>query len=338
MKVLVTGATGFVGSAVVRELLARGHAVRALVRAKSKLANLEGLAIEKSEGDVLDEPSVKRAVEGCEGVIHTAGTVDYRPRSRDLLYSLNGHGPEIVLGAALAAGVKRAVHTSSVAAMGGTRAPEVRDETSPSLAEESGIHYFISKLRGEQAALALAKKGLPVVVVRPVFVSGPGDIYWSSGTTLLALARRQFPVYVPGGAGAADVRDIARGHVDALERGRVGEAYILGGENLEMAELTRRVAKAAGVKAPIPVPYGVAITVATIGEKLAGLFGKDPPMPVDLVKSSALYTFTSSAKAEKELGYQVRPFADSLRDTLRFFMEQGRLKPSTPELQAIAAG
>jgi dihydroflavonol-4-reductase len=337
MKVLVTGATGFVGSAVVKELLARGHAVRALVRAKSKLANLEKLAIEKVEGDVLDEPSVKRAVDGCDALVHTAGTVDYRPRSRELLYALNVRGVEIVLGAALAAGVKRAVQTSSVAAMGGTRTPEVRDETSASLAEASGIHYLISKYRGEQAARALAAKGLPVVMVRPVFVSGPGDIYWSSGTTLLALARRQFPVYVPGGVGVADVRDIARGHVDALERGRVGEAYILGGENVEMAELTRRVAQAAGVRAPMPVPYGVAITVATIGEKLAGLVGKDPPMPVDLVKSSALYTFTSSAKAEKELGYSIRPFADSLRDTLRFFIEQGRLKPNTPALRALSS-
>lgn len=337
MKVFITGATGLVGSWVARALLAAGHEVRALVRRTSKLTNVEGLAIERAEGDVLDAAAIRRALEGCDAAVHTAGIAHFRPGAEREMVEVNVRGVEVVLGAALEAGVKRAVLTSSTAAMGGTREPVVRDEAAPSTAEALGIDYFISKLRGERAGLAFAARGLAVCAVRPVVVLGPGDIYHSSTSTILALARGRMPVYIDGGAAFTDVRDVARGHVAALERGRAGEAYILGGHNLEIRDLVRRVAEAAGVRPPRRVPYPIAYALAALEEAGARLLGRVPDLSRQLVKASGLYTWVSSAKAERELGYAVRPFDDSLRDTLRFFIEQGRLAPDTPALRAIAS-
>src|SRR5262249_31974999 len=164
------------------------------------------------EGDVLDRDSVSRALAGCEGVVHTAGIAHFRPRHEREMYEVNEGGVKVVLGAALDAGIRRAVLTSSTAAMGGALTPRVHDESTPANAEALGIDYSMSKLRGEQAALELAGRGLPVCALRPVVILGPGDIYQSSATTVLALARRKLPLYVQGGASFCDVRDVARAH------------------------------------------------------------------------------------------------------------------------------
>ncbi len=338
MRVLVTGGTGFVGSWVVRELSARGHAVRVLTRPTSSLANLQGLPLERAEGDVTDRPSVERALLGCEAVVHTAGVTSFRPGDEARLRAVNHGSVGIVLGAALRAGVKRAVLTSSVAAMGGTLEPALMDESRESNAEALGVDYFVSKLRGEREALELARQGLPVSVVRPSVVLGPGDIYNSSATTFLALARRQLPVAVRGGSSFGDVRDVARGHAEALERGRPGEVYILGGNNLEILEMVQRVARVTGVPAPGRVPYRVALAAAALAELVSRLRGQKPKLSRQLVKASRLYTFVSSEKATRELGYSIRPFEESLADTLRWFMKEGRLQGNTPELRALAGG
>jgi len=338
MRVLVTGATGFVGSWVVRELAARGHAVRALTRPRSSLANLQGLSLERAEGDVTDRPSVERALQGCQAVVHTAGVAHFRSGDEARLYAVNHGSVGIVLGAARRAGVERAVLTSSVAAMGGPLEPVVMDETRETNAESLGIDYFTSKLRGEREALRLAGEGLPVTVVRPAVVLGPGDIYDSSATTFLALARRQLPVVVRGGTSFCDVRDVARGHAGALERGRPGQAYILGGHNLEVLEMVRRVARMTGVPPPREVPYRPALAAAALAELLGRLRGQPARLSRQLIKASRLYTFVSSEKAERELGYSIRPLEESLADTLRWFMKAGRLRAGTPELEALAAG
>ncbi len=335
MRVLVTGATGFLGSWVARELLARGHAVRALVRLASRLDNLGGLAVERASGDALDPPSVERALAGCDAVVHAAGAVDWSaPRERIL--AVNHRAVEVVLGAALAAGVRRAAAISSVAALGGTRRPALLDESSPSRAEELSIGYMVSKHRGERAALELIRRGLPAVVLRPAVLLGPGDVYGSSASTVLALARRRFPVYVSGGASFCDVRDVARGCAEALERGRAGETWILAGENLETGEFVRRVAALAGVPPPRRAPYALALAAARASGAAARLAGRRPRLPPDLVRASRLYTFASSAKAEADLGYRARPVEESIRDTLRWFLAAGRLAPATPELAALA--
>ncbi|MCS6914251.1 MAG: NAD-dependent epimerase/dehydratase family protein [Myxococcales bacterium] len=335
MKVLLTGATGFLGGWIARELAAAGHAVRALVRASSKLDNLDGLPVERAEGDVLDEASVVRALQGCEAVVHTAGIAHFNPDSREHMYAVNVRGVEIVLGAALRAGVRRAVLTSSVAAMGGSPLPRVADEHTPSNAEELGIHYMISKLHGERAALRLGTQGLPVCVLRPAVLLGPGDIYRSSATTILALARRELPVYVPGGASFCDVRDVARAHAVALERGTPGEVYIVGGHNLKIGELVQAVSRRAGVQPPRQVSYAVALAVATAVEVGGRLLGRPVKLSRQLVRSSHLYTWVSSARAARELGYTVRPLEESIDETLRFFLKRGRLRPTTPELYRL---
>ena len=338
MRVLVTGATGLVGAAIARELARRGHAVRALARPSSDATALEGLGAEVVRGDVLDAASVRAALRGCQGVVHTAGIASFRPGMRETLMAVNARGAELVLGAALEAGVARAVLTSSVSALGGSRTPGVADEATSSNAEALGIDYFVSKLRGEQAGLSLARRGLPLAVVRPAFVLGPGDVHGTSASTVLAVVRRRIPAYVEGGVSFCHVDDVARGHAEALERGRAGELYHLGGHNLAMSEFMARVARLAGIRPPTRLPVPVALAMATASSWAARLRGRRPTGSVDLVRASALYTFVTSAKAERELGYSIRPFDDMVRDTLRWYLAQGKLRPETPELRALAEG
>ena len=336
MRVLVTGATGLVGSAVAKELIARGHAVRALVRATSKLSNLEGIGVELARGDVLDAASVRAALAGCEGVVHAAGIprIGGPPAQ---LHAVNVEGARIVLGAALEAGVSRAVLTSSTAVLGGTRTPSVADERTPGNAEALAIPYFTSKVQGERSGLALVERGLPLVVVRPSFVLGPGDVLGSSAAIVVGLARHRVPAFVDGGASFCDVRDVAKGHVEALLRGRPGEVYLLGGHNLEMREMIPRTCALAGVKPPPQMPSSVAFAAAAVQEAVAKLTGGRSATTRDLVRAASLHTFVSSAKAVRELGYQIRPFDDMVKDTLRFALATGRLRPATPELRALAA-
>lgn len=340
MLVLVTGGTGLVGGAVVRELLVRGLRVRALVRPGADLTNLGAPprpGIELAEGDVLDRPSVERALDGCRAVVHTAGIASIGKEPRARLLAVNAGGVETVLGAALAAGVERAVLTSSASVLGGSRVPHVADEETTSSAETLDIDYFVSKKRGEEVGLDLAARGLPLAIVRPAYVLGPGDVHRSSASIVLSLARGRIPVYVQGGASFCDVRDVARGHVEALLRGRPGETYLLGGHNLTMDEFVGRTCRLAGVKPPLRLPYALA---AAAGRALAlahRLGGPPPPVTDDLLRASALYTFVTSARAQRELGYAVRPFEGSLRDTLRWYLARGELAPATPELEALAA-
>jgi dihydroflavonol-4-reductase len=336
MRVLVTGATGLLGVEIVRELLARGHAVRALVRASSPLARLEGMAVEIARGDVLDPGSVRAALAGQEALVHTAGIPRIGADPRQTL-AVNAVGAQVVFEEALRAGVSRAVLTSSTSVMGGARIPAVADEREPGNAEALGIGYFVSKLRGERAAVAIAARGLPLVVVRPSFVLGPGDTHGSSAATVVALARRRIPGWVDGGASFCDVRDVARGHAEALARGQPGEVYILGGHNLEMREFIARACAAAGVPRPPRIPYAAAYAMATLQEAAGKLTGRRPATTRDLVRSAALYTWVSSAKAERELGYSIRPLDEMLVDTLRFALETGKLRPETSELRAIAS-
>ena len=337
MRVLVTGATGLVGGAVVKELLAHGHAVRALVRSDSDLTHVSQPGIELARGDVLDRPSVVQALEGIQGVVHSAGLARIGGVDRARLFAVNAGGVEVVLTAALEAGVQRAVLTSSTSVLGGSKVPRVADEETTSSAETLGFDYFVSKLRGEEVGLDLAARGLPLVVVRPAFVLGPGDLYDSSAATVLALARRSIPAYVQGGASFCDVRDVARGHVEALHRGTPGETYILGGHNLTMDELVGQVCRLAGVRPPVRVPYALALAAVRAAALLHRFGGPAPAVEEELLAASRLYTFVTSAKAQRELGYAIRPVEASIRDTLRWYLSRGKLRPETPQLKALAA-
>jgi len=336
VRVLVTGASGFLGSWVARELAARGHAVRALVRPSSPLDNLAGLEHERVEGDVLDPASVRRALRRCDAVAHVAGLVTFHPGDRERLLAANVRGVEVVLGEALAAGIGRAVVTSSTAAMGGRRSPEVLHEGSPSNAEALGIHYMVSKRLGEEAARAIGGRGLPLVVLRPAFLLGPGDLHRSSAGLALAVARRAYRFFVQGGASFCDVRDVARAHVEALERGRPGECYVLGGHNLTLDRFMAQAAAAAGVPPPRRVPYALAWAAAAGAEWVARRTGRRPKLTRQLLRSSSLYTYASSERASADLGYAVRPLQESLEDTLAWFIARGLLSSTTPQLGALA--
>ncbi|HYG66849.1 MAG TPA: NAD-dependent epimerase/dehydratase family protein [Anaeromyxobacteraceae bacterium] len=335
MRVLVTGATGLVGSAIVRELVSRDHAVRALVRGSSDLSNLTGATVELARGDILDPPSVAAAVRGCDAVIHAAGLVGFRPGMRERLLEVNVRGVEIVFAAARAAGVRRAVLVSSTSAAGGSFSPRFADEATPSNAERLGIDYFVSKWRGEQAAHAEARDGLEVVVLRPGYVLGPGDLGRSSGATVLQFVTGRLPGYVEGGVSFTDVRDVARAHVAAIEREAVRGTYFLGGHNLRMSEAVRRTAALCGLPCPRQIPYPVALAASLAGALRERLGGKRW-LPIDFIRSTSMYTFVSSARAERELGYSVRPYEEMTRDTLAWWIARGRLEPKTPELAAIA--
>lgn len=336
MRILVTGATGLVGSAIARELVARGHAVRALARAKSDLSNLGQLDVEITRGDILDPASLPAAMAGCEVVVHTAGLVGFRPGMREKLLRVNEEGVRNVFEAARAAGVRRALLTSSTSAQGGTFGPRVGDEQTPSNAEWLGIDYFVSKWRGELAARAVGAKGLEVVILRPGYVLGPGDLGRSSGATVLLFVTRRLRGFVEGGVSFCDVRDVARAHAEAVEHGRPGEVYLLGGHNLRMSEAVRRVSAICGMAEPRMIPYPVALAGAMAGELWQRLGGRRW-LPVQFVRSISTYTFVSSDKAARELGYAVRPFEDMARDTLRWWLARGKLEPTTPELRALSA-
>jgi dihydroflavonol-4-reductase len=323
--VLITGATGFVGSAVARVLLGRGRRVRALVRAGSDRANLAGLDVELAEGDLTDAASLARAVAGCGEVVHVAA--DYRiwvPDPEAMLHA-NVEGTRALMLASLEAGVRRIVHCSSVAALGLTGTDTPADETTPvSEATVVGI-YKKSKYRAEQAVLELVRaRGLPAVIVNPAAPVGPRDIKPTpTGRMIADAASGRMPAYVETGLNVVHVDDVAEGHVLALERGRVGERYILGGENLSMAALLGLVAQASGRRAPsIKLPIPLLWPVALVCEGLAH-FGVPPIVVRDHLRMARKKMFFSSAKATAELGYAPRPASVAVADAVAWFRANG---------------
>ncbi len=323
---LVTGATGFVGSAVARVLLARGHKVRALVRRGSDRTNLAGLAVELCEGDLTDPASLARAVSGCRYVVHVAA--DYRiwVPDPDAMLLANVAGTEALLRAAMAAGVARVVHCSSVAALGLTADGTPADEATPvSEAKIVGI-YKKSKYRAEQAVLALAREGLDVVIVNPAAPIGPRDIKPTpTGRMILDAAAGRMPAYVETGLCVVHVDDVAEGHVLALERGRTGERYILGGENLALPNLLRLVDRVMGKpRSRLRLPREAVWPLAVISEGLAR-FGVEPLVTRDHLRMASKTMFFSHAKAASELGFQPRPALDAVADAVAWFRSTGRL-------------
>jgi len=207
----------------------------------------------------------------------------------------------------------------------------------PADPESLGIPYFSTKALGERVGLAVAARGLPVVVLRPAFVLGPGDVHGSSAALVVNLARRRIPGFVEGGASFCDVRDVARAHAEALLRGASGAPYTLAGHNLTTTELVTRVCGLAGVAPPRRMPFSAALAIASAEEITAGLQKRPPHLTRDLVKASALYTWTTSERARAELGYEVRPLEAMVRDTLRWALGRGKLTPDTEALRALGA-
>ena len=248
---------------------------------------------------------------------------------------MNEGGTENVLGAALRAGVRRAVFVASAGALGGTWNRWRWTSEWQGSAEKVRVDYFVSKHRAEQVALELGRAGLPLVILRPGVTLGPGDVYHSSAGTVLMLARGKLPAYVRGGGSYCDVRDVAHAHAEALEHGPSGESYLLGGYNLELGELARMVTRLSGVPMPLRVPYPLMLTLSGLRELGARIRGQRCPVSRQLVRGARRYTFLDSRKANGQLGYVNRPLEVTVRDTLRWFLAHGDLEASTPELRAL---
>ncbi len=326
---LLTGATGFVGSAVARALAARGHRLRVLVRPTSDRRNLIGLDnAEPVVGDLTDAASLARAATGCRYVFHIAA--DYRiwVPNPDAMLRANVEGTTAMLRAAQAAGAERIVHCSSVAALGLTKDGTPADETTPVDAEAIVGMYKRSKHLAEQAALDLARQGAPVVIVNPAAPVGPRDIRPTpTGRMILDAAAGRMPAYIDTGLNVVHVDDVAEGHVLALERGQVGERYILGGENLTLRELLGLVAAATGRRPPaIRLTHEVVWPVAAAMEALARVVPFEPPVTRDHLRMARKKMFYSSAKAVRELGYAPRPAIEAVRDAVAWFRANGMLR------------
>ena len=322
MKVLITGATGFVGSHVAQQVAAAGGDLRLLVRSSSKLENISDLRAERVTGDLRDAASLKRAIQGCEFVFHVAA--DYRlwVRHPEQMYEANVEGTRAVIRAAQECGVRRVIYTSSVATMGFTREGHIADENSPvSLAEMIG-HYKRSKFMAEQIALDAGKSGANVVVVNPTTPIGEQDIRPTpTGRIVVDFLKCKFPAYVDTGLNLADVKEVARGHLLAMEKARPGERYILGGENLTLKQILDKLSGLTGLPAPtMRVPHAVAMGFAVFDQFFTGtILRKEPRATVDAVRMGRKKMFASSAKAERELGYKVVPVDDALQRAIHWF-------------------
>lgn len=330
MTILVTGATGFVGAAVARALLARGQAVRALARPGSDRRNLAGLDLEVAEGDLLDPPSLARAARGCTGLFHVAA--DYRLWVRDpaAMFQANVDGSLAVLRAAAEAGAARLVYTSSVAVLGIPKGGGAGNEDTPvTYGDMIGV-YKQSKFRAEEAVrAAVAAEGLPVVIVNPSTPIGPRDIKPTpTGRMIVEAASGRMPAYVDTGLNIAHVDDVAAGHLLAFDRGRVGERYVLGGQDMGLKDILAEVALAVGRPPPkVKLPRGPLFPLAWAAEAVARLSGGDgePFVTVDGLRMAAKRMYFSSAKAERDLGYTHRLGAEAIRDAVAWFRDNGYL-------------
>lgn len=326
MKAFVTGATGFLGSHVARVLADQGAHLRLLVRPTSNLKNLEGLKAETATGDLRDAASLEKSMSGCDTVFHVAA--DYRLWVRDPneMYRSNVAGTRALLEASRKNGVARVVYTSSVATVGFTGYGRPADEDSPvSLADMIG-HYKRSKFMAEQIALEAGRGGMQVVTVNPTTPIGEQDVKPTpTGRIVVDFLKRKFPAYVETGLNLVDVRECARGHVAAFEKGRTGERYILGGEDLTLKQILDKLGQITGLPSPkIKLPYIFAFAAGVVDEAVTGLLlRREPRATVDTVRMGKKKMFASSAKAERELGWKTVPIDSALRRAVEWFRANG---------------
>ena len=325
MKAFVTGATGFVGSHVARYLAGQGAELRLLVRPTSLTANLEGIAGERVMGDLRDPGSLRKAMSGCDVVFHVAA--DYRLWTRDPgeMYRSNVEGTRNIIQLAQQTGVRRVIYTSSVATMGFTGNGGLADESSPVALSDMIGHYKRSKFQAEQVALQAGRGGAGVVVVNPTTPVGERDIKPTpTGRIIVDFLKRKFPAYVDTGLNLVDVAEVARGHVAALEKGKSGERYILGGENLTLKQILDKLAAITGLPSPkLKLPYAVALATGVLDTAVTGLLlRREPRVTVDAVRMGRKKMFVSSARAERDLGWRIVPVDDALRRAVDWFRER----------------
>ncbi len=323
MTTLVTGATGFLGSAVVRALLDRGEAVRVLVRRESDRRNIDGLDVELAEGNLNDLQSLRSAVKGCRALYHAAA--DYRLWVKDpqALYEINVAATRDLLLLASEAGVERIVYTSSVATLGREPSGRPADERTPATIDEMTGHYKRSKFLAEEDVNRLVRdEKIPAVIVNPSTIIGPRDIRPTpTGRMVEEAARGKIPAFVDTGLNVVHVDDVATGHVQAYEHGKIGERYVLGGDDMMLREILAEIASLVGRRPPrIRLPRAAVLPVAYIAEFAARIRGSavEPLVTVDGIKMSKTFMFFSSEKVKKAIGYAPRPGREALADAVEW--------------------
>jgi dihydroflavonol-4-reductase len=326
MLVFLTGATGFVGSHVARALAEQGADLRLLVRAKSNLKNVEDIKADLVTGDLRDPASLEKGIAGCEFVFHVAA--DYRLWVRDPeeMYRSNVEGTRAILEAARKNKVRRVVYTSSVATMGFTSNGQPADENSPVSLDNMIGPYKRSKFQAEQVAIEAARAGQDVVIVNPSTPVGERDIKPTpTGRIVVDFLKRKFPAYVDTGLNLVDVKECAKGHVAALNRGKSGERYILGGENLTLKQILDKLGAITGLPSPtVRVPYVLALATGVVDEIVTGrIRGKEPRATIDAVRMGRKKMFVSSAKAERDLGWKAGSVDDALQRAAEWFKQNG---------------
>lgn len=327
MPTLVTGATGFLGSHIVRKLAERGEKVRILLRRSSNTVNIDDIDVEKVYGDVTDMESVRKAMEGCDTLYHAAGVVSFKQADYKKMDDVNVGGTNNVFTAAMEAGIKKAVYTSSIAAIGLKPGKEISDENTPFDLKGTDIEYILSKYRAEQEALRFVEKGLPLVIVNPSLVIGAGDVYVSTTGIILWYCKRRLPGYTDGGINLVDAEDVAEGHLLAAEKGRIGEKYILSNRNITIKELFEVMEKVTGIPRPkIKIPYPLAYAGAYMAEKIFGISAPNyVAMDIDSIKGSKHFWYVDNAKAVRELGFKPVPLEVTIERTVKWFKEHGYL-------------
>jgi dihydroflavonol-4-reductase len=326
MLVFVTGATGFLGSHVARALAENGADLRLLVRASSNRNNIADLKADVVIGDVREPSSLGKAISGCDTVFHVAA--DYRLWVRDPaeMYRANVEGTRAILEAARKTGVRRVVYTSSVATMGFASNGQPANEDSPVSLDNMIGPYKRSKYMAEQVALEVTRSGMDVVIVNPTTPIGERDIKPTpTGRIVVDFLKKKFPAYVDTGLNLVDATECARGHIAAFEKGRNGERYILGGENLTLKQILDKLAAITGLPSPkVRVPYLVALATGVVDEIVTGrIRGREPRATIDAVRMGRKKMFVSSTKAERELGWKVLPVHDALRRAADWFRANG---------------
>lgn len=326
MLAFLTGATGFVGSHVARALADQGGDLRLLVRASSNTKNIDDLKADRVTGDLRDPASLEKGIAGCDVVFHVAA--DYRLWVRDpeAMYRANVEGTRAILEAARKNKVRRVVYTSSVATMGFTSNGQPANENSPVSLDNMIGPYKRSKFQAEQVAIEAARAGQDVVIVNPSTPVGERDIKPTpTGRIVVDFLKRKFPAYVDTGLNLVDVQECAHGHIAALEKGRSGERYILGGENLTLKQILDKLAAITGLPSPtVRVPYVLALATGVVDEIFTGrIRGKEPRATIDAVRMGRKKMFVSSSKAERALGWKAGSVDDALQRAAEWFRENG---------------